>query len=67
MYMYLAVHSSSVMSSYCQVRLTWDETPVDRVAVTMKKYKSDEVEEMDLKDYLASSSGEEGLLPHSVF
>ena len=41
-----------------QVELTWDETDKDRTAVTMRKFDKDELEEMDVKQYLASSSSE---------
>ena len=39
--------------------LTWDETDRDRTAVTMRKFTKDELEDLDMKDYLASSSGSE--------
>ena len=44
--------------SILQVELTWDETDKDRTAVTMRKFDKDELEEMDVKQYLASSSSE---------
>lgn len=40
--------------SLCQVELTWDETSKDRIAVTMRRFNKDELDEMDLNDYLAS-------------
>ena len=40
--------------------LTWDETDPDRVQITMRKFDKDEVDDMNLKDYLASDSGGEG-------
>ena len=36
------------------MELTWDETNKDRIAVTMRKFNKDELDEMDLNDYLAS-------------
>nr|XP_006824858.1 PREDICTED: LOW QUALITY PROTEIN: ESF1 homolog [Saccoglossus kowalevskii] len=43
-----------------QVHLTWDETNRDRLALTTKKFDKDEVMKLDVQDYLASSSDEEG-------
>nr|CAB3243701.1 ESF1 homolog [Phallusia mammillata] len=40
-----------------KVDLTWDETDRKRLAVTMRKFTAEELENMDLKDFLASSSG----------
>ncbi|XP_077996320.1 ESF1 homolog [Glandiceps talaboti] len=42
-----------------KVDLTWDETDKERLAVTMKKFNNDELMQLDLQAYLASSSGEE--------
>ena len=39
--------------------LTWDETDQDRIAVTMRKFTKEDLEELDVRDYLASSSGSE--------
>ncbi|XP_057303454.1 ESF1 homolog isoform X2 [Hydractinia symbiolongicarpus] len=41
------------------VRLTWDETDPRRLESTMRKFTKEDIENMDFKDYLASSSGEE--------
>lgn len=43
-----------------KVNLTWDETDPNRVAVTMRKFTKDDLEELDVQDYLASDSGDEG-------
>ena len=40
------------------MRCTWDETTPDRYDIFSKKYKADELEELDMNDYLASESGE---------
>ncbi|XP_077861804.1 LOW QUALITY PROTEIN: ESF1 homolog [Saccoglossus kowalevskii] len=49
-----------------QVHLTWDETNRDRLALTTKKFDKDEVMKLDVQDYLASSSDEEGNQGESV-
>ncbi|XP_053393712.1 ESF1 homolog [Mercenaria mercenaria] len=48
--------------SQSKVDLTWDETDRERVQLTSQQFsnKAEEVEEEDLKAYLASSSDEEG-------
>nr|XP_009860241.1 ESF1 homolog isoform X2 [Ciona intestinalis] len=40
-----------------KVDLTWDETDHRRLAVTMRRFNEDEIADMDVKDFLASSSG----------
>jgi len=52
-----------------KVQLTWDETDKDRIAMTMRKFKEEELDEMNVKDYLASSSGSdgEGVDPYAGF
>ncbi|CAH1791290.1 unnamed protein product [Owenia fusiformis] len=42
-----------------KVALTWDETDPDRKQVLNKKFTPDELEEMDVKDYLASSGSDD--------
>ncbi|XP_014662001.1 PREDICTED: ESF1 homolog isoform X2 [Priapulus caudatus] len=39
-----------------KVHLSWDETNKDRLAITSKDYKKEDVLNMDMKAYLASSS-----------
>ncbi|XP_078672840.1 ESF1 homolog [Branchiostoma floridae x Branchiostoma belcheri] len=41
------------------VELTWDETNKERLDVTMRKFKEEDIDKLDLTEYLASSSGEE--------
>ncbi|CAH1262673.1 ESF1 [Branchiostoma lanceolatum] len=41
------------------VELTWDETNKERLNVTMKKFREEDIDKLDLTEYLASSSGEE--------
>jgi hypothetical protein len=43
------------------VNLTWDETDPDRVSVLMKKFDPKEVDEMDVRNYLASDSDDDRL------
>ena len=40
-------------------KLTWDETPIERVQVLSKSFKKGELDDLDLKNYLASDSDEE--------
>lgn len=42
-----------------QVELTWDETDPDRVQMAKRAFDPEEVKNLDLKDYIASSSGSE--------
>lgn len=41
------------------VRLTWDETDIRRMQATSKQFSKDDLETMDFKDYIASSSDED--------
>ena len=41
------------------VKLTWDETDPGRQRATMRKFKKEDLLEMDFNAYLASSSDEE--------
>lgn len=40
-----------------KVRITWDETDHKRTAYTKRKFKKEDLEDMDVRDFLASSSG----------
>ncbi|QID83682.1 pre-rRNA-processing protein esf1 [Saccharomyces pastorianus] len=43
---------------HSNVKLTWDETPVDRVEVAKRAFTQKEIDDMDFKAYLASDSDE---------
>ncbi|EDO16068.1 hypothetical protein Kpol_1016p8 [Vanderwaltozyma polyspora DSM 70294] len=43
---------------HSNVKLTWDETPADRVEIAKRAFTQKEIEEMDFKAYLASDSDE---------
>ncbi|WEJ96285.1 pre-rRNA-processing protein esf1 [Yamadazyma tenuis] len=44
---------------HSKVKLTWDETPKERLAVSGRSFSQREIEEMDFKAYLASDSEDE--------
>ncbi|CEP60663.1 pre-rRNA-processing protein ESF1 LALA0_S01e16094g [Lachancea lanzarotensis] len=43
---------------HSKVKLTWDETPADRVSMAKRAFSQKELDEMDFKAYLASDSEE---------
>ncbi|CCE64384.1 hypothetical protein TPHA_0H01780 [Tetrapisispora phaffii CBS 4417] len=43
---------------HSNVKLTWDETPADRVEIAKRAFTQKEIDEMDFKAYLASDSEE---------
>lgn len=44
---------------HSKVRLTWDETPVERIKLASKAFSRREIDDMDYKAYLASDSESE--------
>ncbi|ODV93778.1 hypothetical protein PACTADRAFT_51530 [Pachysolen tannophilus NRRL Y-2460] len=44
---------------HSKVKLTWDETPAERIQLSNRSFTQREIEEMDFKAYLASDSDEE--------
>ncbi|ODV62312.1 pre-rRNA-processing protein ESF1 ASCRUDRAFT_32498 [Ascoidea rubescens DSM 1968] len=44
---------------HSKVKLTWDETPAERLEMATKAFNQKEIEDMDFKAYLASDSEEE--------
>ncbi|XP_067900417.1 ESF1 homolog [Heterodontus francisci] len=56
---YKPKYFTSTALSTSKVELTWDETDHERVTTLTKQFKKDEIEEMDFKAYLASSSEED--------
>ncbi|KAJ8285053.1 hypothetical protein COCON_G00039030 [Conger conger] len=50
---------TSTATATSKVEITWDETDHERVTVLSKKFKKDEILDMDFQAYLASSSEEE--------
>ncbi|EDK40320.2 hypothetical protein PGUG_04418 [Meyerozyma guilliermondii ATCC 6260] len=44
---------------HSKVKLTWDETPKERLAVSSRPFSQKEIDEMDFKAYLASDSDSE--------
>ncbi|CDK25490.1 unnamed protein product [Kuraishia capsulata CBS 1993] len=43
---------------HSKVKLTWDETPAERMTLSKKAFSQKEIEDMDFKAYLASDSEE---------
>ncbi|CAH3174378.1 unnamed protein product [Porites lobata] len=57
--MYSAPEFSTTALHQTNVKLTWDETDPGRQRATMRKFKKEDLLEMDFNAYLASSSDEE--------
>ncbi|QLG72059.1 hypothetical protein HG535_0C04130 [Zygotorulaspora mrakii] len=55
---YQPLQFSTDALQHSNVKLTWDETPADRVNVAKKAFTQKEIEDMDFKAYLASDSDE---------
>lgn len=45
---------------HSKVKLTWDETPRERLKIANKQFSQREIDEMDFKAYLASDSDDSG-------
>lgn len=57
---YKPLQFSTDALQHSNVKLTWDETPADRIAISKRAFSQKEIEDMDFKAYLASDSdGEE--------
>jgi len=57
--LYKAPEFSTTALHQTNVKLTWDETDPGRQRTTMRKFKKEDLLEMDFKAYLASSSDED--------
>ncbi|CCF58542.1 hypothetical protein KAFR_0E03910 [Kazachstania africana CBS 2517] len=55
---YKPMQFSTDALQHSNVKLTWDETPADRVEVAKRAFSQKEIEDMDFKAYLASDSDE---------
>lgn len=55
---YKPLQFSTDALQHSNVKLTWDETPTDRVNIAKKAFTQKEIEDMDFKAYLASDSEE---------
>ncbi|AMD21608.1 HFL248Wp [Eremothecium sinecaudum] len=55
---YKPIQFSTSALQHSQVKLTWDETPADRVEMTKRAFSQKELDDMDFKAYLASDSDE---------
>ncbi|CCH58446.1 hypothetical protein TBLA_0A06540 [Henningerozyma blattae CBS 6284] len=55
---YKPLQFSTDALQHSNVKLTWDETPADRVEISKRAFSQKEIDEMDFKAYLASDSDE---------
>lgn len=55
---YKPLNFSTDALQHSNVKLTWDETPADRVEIAKRAFSQKEIDEMDFKAYLASDSDE---------
>ena len=51
---------------HTKVKLTWDQDDPKQIKIVKKKFNDDQIEQQDLRDYLASSGGEESDDPEEV-
>lgn len=56
---YKPLNFSTDALQHSNVKLTWDETPADRVEVAKRAFSQKEIDDMDFKAYLASDSEDE--------
>ncbi|CAL9735847.1 pre-rRNA-processing protein Esf1p [Monosporozyma servazzii] len=56
---YKPLNFSTDALQHSNVKLTWDETPADRVEIAKRAFSQKEIDEMDFKAYLASDSEDE--------
>ena len=59
MFTFIVSRFSTTALHQTNVKLTWDETDPGRQRATMRKFKKEDLLEMDFNAYLASSSDEE--------
>lgn len=55
---YKPLNFSTDALQHSNVKLTWDETPSDRVDIAKRAFSQKEIDDMDFKAYLASDSDE---------
>ena len=53
---YKPLNFSTDALQHSNVKLTWDETPADRVEIAKRAFSQKEIDDMDFKAYLASDS-----------
>lgn len=53
---YTPLDFSTDALQHSNVKLTWDDTPADRIKIAKKAFSQKEIDEMDFKAYLASDS-----------
>lgn len=56
---YKPLNFSTDALQHSNVKLTWDETPADRIEIAKRAFSQKEIDDMDFKAYLASDSEDE--------